>query len=360
MATGIKYANVGDLANHVLPKFHKKRKFEAFVNKQKYRIVDELAAEKKQRIGYGNRLEWRLLTGSTSPAQFIDMFQPTRVDHADLFSSGSAPWRHGETKAVYNNIIAADSKDEAELVNYLWGQYFVAVAAAVDLIEDAAFMQPNDADDTKSALGIPYCLPYLNSGTVSYEGGFLGQTARFADGSSTNTIYGTNRNALPITRSYAINHQGTVDANWVYTALRAATYCDFKEPRDLRAYYQPSASDWRFFTSMDDKLEYDRLCDMTAGSRNRDMLPAGINPNKFIAGMRVMDVPTLNGRAGRPSYGVNLAHFFMFVHSQFWMKWDKAVQLADRHTFEVAMDFRFNFACDNPRKAGFVMHTAGA
>ena len=356
MSQGVALDNIGDYADHILPYFMHRGEFQFALKKQNYNFTGELCQAARLRAKAGNKVEWRAIYRKSAAAQFIRPFQVTPNPYINVFTKGSAPWVHMETKATFNQIIASDSQSPADLVDYVRGEHFVALEAAVELMEDTGVDVPWNSNDDKAPYGLPYWFPPLDTGTTDYEGAFGGKTATWGDGTTTTTIGGIDRSTYDLARNWAVNHRGHVDMNFCRALRRAMEYTGFKEPADLQEFIRMSAGDsWMFFTPMDFKLQYEDLVNSGPDDRNGDLNPFK-GSSLTYRGMRWRSMTALNDSTLQSCFGINLAHFFCVVRRGWWKRIGRAQQLEDRHTFVKGYDWRFQHVCDNPRKGGFHIH----
>lgn len=350
---GIALTSIGDFADHLLPHFVKKGKFESMRKYQSYKWLDEAFKPNRYRVAGGNSLEWRVSRTTNGSFAHIRPFQVTPVNYVDVFSKGSIRWAHSEIKAVWNEIIAKSFTGESALVDYMMGEYEVAIKALCDGLEESGFKVPTDSSDDRTPHGVPYWFPKLGVGVEDPDGGFNGQTAVYSGGGTTTTIGGTERSTVDYSKTWVATYN-SINAAFLDTLRRAQEYTLFEVPQDLKQYVDSTRSKFRLYFPMNRKLDYERLVNAGPDDRNGDANP--FKGTLTFRGQPVYGNRYLDDVADEPIYSINFDKFLPFVHSGFWMKWDDAIKQDDRHTYAKAMDCRYNYALTNEREGGFCIH----
>lgn len=355
---GVDYASVGDYINHALAEFYKRPQIFATPTFQKYVMVKWLFNKVTLKIKSGNALEWRYMRGHDGEAVATTPFQVLPIDHVDLFSKGSSNWCQNQKRAVWNEIIMKDMSGDAELANYMDSKILNAIWGTLDYLENSPFRVKMNSGDLRTPDGIPFWFPKLGVGVEDTTGGFNGQTAVYADGTTTTTIGNTDRANVSAARTAVGTYNG-MNTGALDTLRHLQNITDFTPPSDMEQYIAWSKAVWRLLSGFTVQEQYESLVNAGPDDRNGDANPF-VNELTF-RGMKWEKVAAMNDLADSPIYGINTSFFFPWRHTDFWMYWTPVggVQ-GEPFTHYKDLFCKFNFAAVNEKAAGFCLHRVRA
>lgn len=355
-ANGIPPSAIPDLIKTTLADFKDRDKMAAAWNFRNPYFINEVFDKYKYQTQSGTSVEFRIVRGGNGSARHAGRYA-TRTNHnvVDTMRVGTAPWCFADAEMIYEMFEIKANRSPAKLASLMDERAIACWADLSDEIERRAVLTPNDSSDTENPLGLSYWLPMLNSGVTDYAGQFGGQTATFGDGTTTTTIGGINRANEPLLRNWAACHTG-VGPVLFDTIRRGMIMTNFRPPRNVKQMYTGPTKKLRILCSLTNQAEYSRLVNSGSDNRNGDLSPFGTELN--FSGVRVIGIDGLEGNAYNPFYVVNFGVFRPIVHSDVWFMEDEPLRDRDqRSVWTVGVTCWYNYICDNPREAGFVVHT---
>lgn len=353
---GVLTDQIPGLIKNTLAHYKDKPKFQMALEYQRYFLIDEVMDEARLDVQSGRSVEVRLITDDDGQARHALPHEGRTIDIRDNTLVASMPWSFADGVCVWSRFDLEMNKGPAKLLDTLKKSYALGYASLLRVLEQRFPLAPESADDQRNPRGLAYHFGYLPSGTVNYNGGFLGTTARFGDGTSTTNIAGINRVTNPKARNWAGLHDG-MTVNTLDSLRRLLWKTEFKTPSDLREFYSDWARKQRIVMSQDYAAEYERLMNQHGpDGRNKDLNPFYGNALTF-RGVRVVGIPTLDSVALNPIYVVDLANFQPVVLAGFWLREDDVMRDRNqRHVYSMAIDCWYSYIMHNPRRAGGVLH----
>lgn len=353
---GVPFSDFGDFTNHCLAHFRNRPAFVAAFEKQNYLVVDEWFGGNRYNVQGGNQIEGRVVLGHNGSARMVRPMQVTPRNHGDNFRKYTSPWVTAQGEVNYDEQIASSMSGDAELVDYMEGQFFVGIQSNLELLENQGFAIPDDANDDLNARGVFYWVNFANAGTTDYTGGFNGQTAIWGDGTTTTTIGGIDKSTQALWRNYTVNYTGTLDAIALDALERGLIFTGFQPPKQVSQYHKNLRVKRRIYWSMSNEAAYQRLRNAGSDDRNGDVRPFGFMGTKNFSGVETAGMATLEGHAHSPIVCLDLTTFQPCVKRGWFLRRSKAMNDIDQHNFyTVFLDSQFNFICDMPRN-NIVMH----
>lgn len=126
---------------------------------------------KKHRVeigsGYGHQFNVRLF--SNNAARNVKLNEEDNPTTADLFKTGTVPWRHSETHWAIEDRIVKMNKSPARLVDLLKAARFDAMTDMAELMEQNFWTAPSSSSDTLKPYGAPYWI--VKNNTTGFNGG---------------------------------------------------------------------------------------------------------------------------------------------------------------------------------------------
>ena len=352
---GIPYATTGtDYYSHALAAFYKKPQVFATPEFQKFVMVNWLFKDMAEKIGSGNKLEWRFIRDLSGESQTTSPFQILPTEHEDFFSNGTSHWCETTERCVWNEKIMGDMKGEAELANYFDSKVLVAITRVMNFLEACPFRVKQNASDLKTPDGIPWWFPKLDVGVEDTTGGFNGDLSTYGDGTTTATIGGTDRSAVPQARTAVGTYNG-MNAGAIDTIRHLQNITDYQIPSDIAQYIAWTKAQWKLIMGFTPYEQYNALVNAGPDPRNGDANP--FNGELTVCGMKVEKVAAMNNLSDSPIYGINSSMFFPWRHNKFWWNWTPTDNVqGDFYTKFKDVCCKFNFVAVNEKPAGFCLH----
>ncbi len=342
-----------DLIKSTLAHYKDVDKFEAALDYQQYYFIDEVFTTDNYQVQDGTRVEFSVVLDNNGSARHATMWDPrTNHDKKDLFNTGYAEWCFADAEAVWHRQALTMNRGASKIRDELKKEYFGAYASLLNIIESRAVLAPTNSADAINPQGLGYWFGMF-SGT-NYDGGFLGTTTYFADGSTSTTTGGINASTNPNWRSLAANRTAQLDIGTIDTMRYLLILGGFKTPRNLKQFYSDRNQKKKILSSHADQAAYERLVNAGPDDRNGDLNPFGASGNLTFRGIEWIGIPTLNNDAYKRLFCVDFAYFFPIVHADWWMKADEPMTDRDqRKVITMGIDCQYNYGCDNRRRAGF-------
>lgn len=357
---GVALTDVGDLINHTLPHFHKQGSFETVYDRRRYVALEMFFEMNTMPVQSGNSIECRYVFDENGTARFAQLGTPRGQRNLRSYGTkGSWPWRFADYEAYWEEHLLSMRRPPAEILNYLKSEYFAAKLSAANKLESRGFITPDSSSDAVNMHGLAWILRGPASGVIDYEGGFIGTTAYYGDGTSTaidDPGGNQSRTTQPKLRNWAFTHTGA-NLQTLESIKRALINMNYRPPRGpaqhagsagkgggpMKILWPTKYQDW-----------YSSAVNMRADGRNGDVFPFGMIDDLPLGGVPTCGTPELDTDANEPIFGVNTNHVKTAVHADYMDKQKKARELEDPTGFWfVHWDYQMNMFSDNPRLAGF-------
>lgn len=243
----------------------------------------------------------------------------------------------------------------------LWG--------LANLIEEKAWITPESSGDDLHPYGVPYYLNMVDADSV--VGGFVGQTIRFQDTTTSTTCAGLNANTETKWKNYADVYTD-IDNAFLRTMRKAFVKTKFKVPSIVTNPADEKVAAKRGYCDDDTVIKLMELADQRddnhtpADLMGKVMISNSESGLVYINRIPFINVTELNNVTDpetsdepAPIYVVDFSKFKPFIQDGYWMKEGDPITQSGQHTtFTVYLDGSHQNLCTNRRQAGFVIHKA--
>lgn len=351
---GLSIEQIPDLIKTTLPHFANRGRFEAAYELQKFYFIDTVFQQDKQQVQDGKHIEWTVVLDENGTARHTGLYATRQRNKRNVVKTGTSRWTFADAEAYYEAHEVTMNRGASAIAKYIRTQFFAAYLSIANLIERRAVLVPEDAADTENPQGVPWWINMLDAGVTNYTGGFLGKTARYADGTTTTLVGGIDGATEPLWRNWAVNGSG-VNMATMDALRRGMIFTDFRPPRTVKEMVRGPASKYRILTSLSYQADYERLANQGPENRNGDLNP--FRGMLTFRGVPWIGMPTLEDTAYNPIYVVDFNHFQPVVHADWWMKEDEPMRDVDqRHVIVQGIDCQYGYKSKNKRQGGFVLH----
>jgi len=344
--------DIRDLVTDTLPFFKDKGEFEAVLQRQSFPVNDDWFQSDRLQVSSGNSVEWRVIFGNITRATKTRLDAEVSINMVDHFRKGSVPWTMASSYATWNEQQASMMKGEAELVNYLKGEYYVGKLSLMEVIERDAFAVPYNSSDDTTAFGVPYWAPFLDTGTKDYTGGYNAKTFTYGDGTTSTTHGGLDWSLYPEARSWGGNYSGVVDMTLVDAIRLFLSSSRYRLPRGLKQYARNAMPRRRIYSDIARRTQYVNL----VNARPADIDNADLNPFKSegvvtLDGVEWIEIPEISNLSYSPIYCLDNDTFMPFVLDGWWWAESEVMKFPNRAWTAIQHYFcQYNFISTNPRK----------
>jgi len=356
--SGISNAQIVRLVEHTLPYFLNRDGFEGVMDRENFVVVDQWFRKERIKVTDGNSVEFRIIFNSNGQARFIRPYGTRPVEEVELARKGAAPWCHATTRAVYERTQLTKMRGASKILDYLKEQYYGAVLDILKLIDNSAFLLPDNATDDLTPWGVPYWVKPLDSGVVDYTGQFGGKTIRYADGTTSTVCAGLDGAVVDGWQNWAACKSGGINPTTLRTLRRGLAKTDFVPPKDIEEYINPAKPKRKVYMSIDDRVDYVELVNSGPDPRNGDWNPFKTSGAVTLDGCEVVGVGAMKNLAYNPIYILDHGVFNPFVHEAWWMESTEPMNdITQPHVFAKDWDCMYNFICTNLKRQ-VVVHDA--
>jgi len=339
-----------------------KNQFEVMWTYQDYEF-NRIFNEKRVMIDGGTSIKRNVVLDHTGQAKFRQMFDTDTVTVANVHKEIDIPWTQLSTQYAWDVGELMTQQNSAKgYISLLKTRMNDAMWAWADLIEQAGWQAPVSSTDKLNPYGIPYWLNKADTDTT--DGGFVGQTIRYRDGSIGTTAAGLDASANVKWKNYADIYT-TVDNSLLKKFRSGIRLTQFRPPSFIRNPGTDTETDRVIYTSgavydslgdlLDKRDDNNKPVDLMGGVKVR------INDNgvPFVNGHPIVYIPLLDDDTDVPIYAVDWRKIKAVVQDGYWMEEGPPMKSPTQHTtLVVFVDGRCCIMCINRRTAGFVLHKA--
>ena len=270
-------------------------------------------------------------------------------------------WDKTELLKNRNNAVRIIDLIKSRRTSEMWG--------LANLIEERAWKTPTNSSDDLFPFGVPYYLNSMDKDTTT--DGFVGQTVKFQDQSTSNVCAGINANTNAPWKSYAALYTA-IDNNFLKTLRTAFVKTKFKVPQFITDPSDPRIATKRGYCDDDNIVRLMEMADQRDDNHTPDdlfgkvMIKNGEDGVTYINKVPFINITELNGITDpettdvlSPFYVVDFSRFIPYVQADYWMsEGDPQTQTGQHTVFTVFLDGMHQNLCTNRRRAGFVLHKA--
>lgn len=338
-----------------------KGQFEVMWDSQNYEF-SQIYNAKKRSIDGGTSIQRNVVLDETGNARYRRLFDTDNPTVENIQHQIDVPWCQLGTDYSWDVLEIMRNKNSAKgYINLMESRRMERLWGLAELLEDRGWKTPTSATDKLYPNGIPYYLNMLNNGVT--DGGFLGQTVRYQDGSTGTVVSGIDGATEAKWRNYADTYV-KVDNALLRKLRKAFLLTRFKAPPNVKSPGQDSpGSTVKIYVDADRAVELMDLADKRDDAATPKDLAGksliDVEGVTFFNRRPIVYIPQLDGLDYQPIYCVDWSKIQPVVQDGYWMVEGKPMMDRGQHTtITVFVDACHNNLCINRRTAGFVLHTA--
>lgn len=357
MSVGISNSDLIDLQRTTLQNLPD-LEFEVALTNQTYETVNRWFKGDKKQVESGTFIERNIMLDTTGNAKHVRLFQKTPINVADAQNKLTAPWVQVQTHYSIERREALRNRAPSRYIDLLKGRRIDATVDLANLLEQRAWQTPNNQNDDLNPRGVPYWVVKAPTGTTQI-GGFVGQTIRFGD-ASTSTVRAGLDSSLSTNakwRNWAFTYDA-VNADFLKRLRKAFHATSFQTPSNAGD-LEKTNGDFRLYMGLDLLTEFEDLA-----TKQNDNL--GSDLGKYFGTVTFKGCPViyqnqLDGDVDAPVYALNHKKFYPFVMDGDWMRESDPMMDVEQHNVMTTyIDGSYQFICLNVREGGFVGHKVTA
>jgi len=328
--------------------------FEVALDKQWYHAIDTWFRKDKIQEESGTSISRRIILDNSGNASHVRLYQKTALNQNDVQHAITAPWVQAQSYYNIERREALRNRKPAKFISLLQSRRVDAQIALANLLEDRAWLTPQNATDDLNPRGLPYWLTKGVSATTS-TGDFNSVTVRYGDGTTSATDKGgLSPTTYPKWRSYSATYT-TVNADLVKRMRRAFHATKFQAPILASDMRKGPASNFKIYMPLNVLVDYE---DLTTKSNEN----IGADLDKFhgvtaFNRVPIFYAPPLDADAYAPIYLVNHAKFYPIVQEGDWLREGEPMYDLELHNVATTfVDSSYQYFCTNVREAGACIH----
>lgn len=359
---GISNADLIDLTRTTLENLPD-MEFETALNQANYPAINEWFQSDKVQEDGGTSIVRNIMLDNSGNARHVRLYQRSSINVADVQTKITAPWVQIEGQWSIERREVLRNRGRAKFIDLVQSRRMDAMLAMADLLEQRAWLSPQNTSDDLNPRGITFYLSKIippngtgyDSAIDITTGGFVGRRVLFNDATQSITDKaGINPTTQAKWRNYAAQKTG-INSDFIKSMSRAFYATKFVPPMTVKELKSGPASKYRIYMGLDDLTEYGDL----ARKANENL---GADLDKFhgvLAFNRVpiLYAPNIDTDASRPVYGVNHSKFYPIVLEGDWMREDEPDRDPELHNVTTTfVDGSYQYFNTNVRESGFVIH----
>lgn len=252
---------------------------------------------------------------------------------------------------------------QARRTDELWG--------LANLIEERGWKTPSTSTSTLHPYGVPYYLNAIDADSTT--GGFVGQTIRFQDATTSTTCAGINASTSTKWKNYADIYTD-VDNAFLDTLRTAFVKTNFKVPPFVKDPSDKRVAPKRGYADADTIVKMMSLQDARDDNHTpvdlfgKVMVPMKVSDDGVVYVNRIPFIPVteldgvtdpVTSDAYAPVYVVDFSKFIPVVLRDYWMEESEPMTQASSHTtYTLYLDGAHQNLVTNRRTLGFIIHKA--
>lgn len=335
--------------------------FEVALNYQEYNVVNEWFKTDKIQLESGTSIVRNIMLDNSGNAKHVRLYQKTAINVGDVQNRITAPWVQVQSHYSIERREALRNRKPAMYIDLLKSRRLDGMLALADLLEQRAWISPENSSDDLNPRGIPYHLSKLiPSNGANYDaaidviGDFSGRRVQFNDGTvQINDKGGLNPTTLKKWRNWADNYTA-IDGDFVKRMRKAFHATNFKSPMLAKDMKEGATSKFRIYMGLANLTEFEDLT--TKANEN-----LGSDLDKFhgvttFRRVPILYTPQIDKDADGVIYGINHAKFFPMVLDGDWMREGEPMMDVELHNvITTFIDGSYQFFDTNVRESGFVL-----
>lgn len=352
--TGVPIELIPTLTDHVLANFHRRGMFETIFKYQQYLWLDRIFPQHKLVKQSGNSIDVRYLFDGNGSFRFSSIDAPRRqINDASRVRKGNIPWKMCDFYITMEEHTISMARDEAELYDYMEGQIFEGMKSMADGVEEGAAGVPEDSDDALSWFGFPWWVRGPSAGVEDYEGGFIGTTSYYQDGTGTTSQAGLDVSAIEQLRNFAGNHSG-FGVPLLKMVRKGRNRTNYRPPQTPEAQQKMrAATRLVVWPQAYEEAYQEMVTNRFSDGRNRDVAPNGPEETFRLMNTETVGYALLDDDVLEPVYDINFAYLKPVTLRGWWWNVKPTKEHPQIATRQIKEYFgQANILSDNPRLAG--------
>lgn len=342
--------------------------FEVALDYQEYPVCNIWFKSDKKEIDSGTEISRRIILDTSGNARHVRLYQKTPINVANVQEVITAPWVQVQTHWSIERREALRNRAPARYVELISSRRADATVDLADLLERRAWSAPSSSSDDLNPRGIPYWLSHEDNTSGDQEGGFNGDTIRFAGGTTSTTKGGIDGTATGKTKwTNWVATYSSINATFVKRLRKAFHATNFVSPMLAKDVREGPASRFRLYMNLNTLTDYEDLA-----TKQNDNLGKDLDPFHGMTTFRrvpIIYTPQLDGFSvtdstsssftSDPVFGVNHSKFFPITMEDDWMRESEPMtDVEQNNVMTTFVDGSYQFFCNNIRAGGFVLHKA--
>jgi hypothetical protein len=357
--TGITIDQAVDLGYATLQSFDQDD-FAITLKHPRYEAINQWFRKDKVQLDGGDRVTRYIQLRDANNAQHVRLYQTDQPNATNTDEEIQVEWTHAITSFTYSRKeLAMNLGNKVRVYNYLKSRRMGAFREFADLLEEAAWVTPTDANDDLNPHGIPAWLSY---GAAS-SAGFIGYSGHYNDGAGTTYNSGTiasSSTSNPRWANYWDDHEGNVDDTLLDKLSRAFRKCHFQAPLEPgKIFSDESFTNFRLYSNDNVIGEMEKIARLSDDKIGPDLGKyQGRTVFKGIPFVYVDVLDTANTYVygTDPIFGVDHNQFYPVVLRGEYFRINKPMsQVGQHNVLTVYVDLSYAYICENRRQAGFLI-----
>jgi len=358
---GIRIELAPDLLYSTLQKFEKDM-FAMTLSHTHYEALNQWFKKDKLVVDGGDQVNFYVQLKDSNNASHTSLFDTDNVNVANVMSEGVVKWTHAKTAWAFDvRQLAMNRGNATRVYNLLKSRVMAAYKDLADLLEEAAWKTPTDANDVESPHGV---FGWLCQGSDGDAGAFSGYSPNYwTDSESTYDAGGISCSATvnPRHANFYADHDDKLTDDLLKLARRAFRKTYFQSPIVAGQALDPKSgfSNFRIYTNSDvlDVLEETALkSDDRVGADLGKYAGAVLFKNIPIRYVDILDDAKAYVYGGNPIVGVNHNHFHPVVlRDNNFRKTKPTPKSGSHNVLQGFVDLSYAYVCDNRRAGGWLI-----
>lgn len=352
MAQGIANTALTDLLRTTQVNLPFDGAFEVTLLHPRYHVINKWFAEDKIQLDSGTSIQRNVVLDPQGNAQHVRVYQKVPVTVRNQQTLITAEWVQVLTRYSISRQEILRNRKKAGYISMLKSKRVASMVDLANLLELRAWASPENASDTLNPQGLPFWLNKVDA-SVSSTGDYIGQTARFNDGTTTTTtIGGINTANESHWRNWAFTYDA-IDADFVKRLREAFFATDFQAPVIADDLVKGPLSNYRIYMGRRVLVEFTDLTTRQNDNLGSDLAP--FEGNVSFRKVPIFHTPQINDDTDDPVYGVNHEFFFPYVLEGDWLReGEPETDVEQPSVFTTTIEGSYQYFCTNKREAGFV------
>lgn len=363
MATGVKNTQLLDLLSTTLPDLPD-NEFEVAWDHEDYEVCNRWFRSDKIDVDGGVTIDRRIMLDDSGAARYVRLYEPSQIEVNDVLKRISIPWCQLETNWSIHALEILRNRSRAKgFIKLIMQRRVDAMVALANKIEERAWATPINENDDLNPYGLPYWLCLAANDSTS-SGGFIGQTVRFTDGTTSTTRAGLSSASYDKWRNWAGTYT-SINRTLIKRMRLASLKTRFRSPMIVRDVRESPTDNFRIYMNAETLVEFEEQAHTQNDNLGADI--ARYRGATLFNRIPMINIPQLDGYTvidggssnfePDPIFGVNHNKFYPIVQEDYWLSESEPQTDRQQHNvFTTFVDGAHQYMCTNLRTAGWVMH----